>query len=479
MQSYLTKSKYLNGLHCHKRLWTEAKHPERVAAPPESLQRIFDQGIEVGVQARGEFPEGVLVDTASSIDSVERTQEAIKSGASCIFEATFVYDDILVRCDILQKDSDSWRIIEVKASTKVKDEYLDDLAIQKYVLAGYGLIVSGTELMHINRDCVYPDLSDLFIIEDVTLEVEQLMSDVPSHVKAFKAILGDDVEPNVLIGNHCKSCPVKGYCWESVPERSIFTIPRISAAKVTELVAKDMLNLNALPTDYALTAKQRAYVDTVLSGQPDIDSDAIKRRLSTLQYPIHFLDFETYNPAVPEFDGLRPYQQYPFQYSCHIWQSDGVVTHCEYLHTDTTDPRSPFLKSLLNHISNEGSVVVYSAPFERKVLADLAQSFPKHSAALQSILSRLWDQLEIFKKHYKHPSFGGSNSLKKVLPVLVPSHGYQDLNTQDGVAAQAVWSLMIHTTSQAEKSVMISDLKAYCEMDTRAMVEIHKVLLRL
>ncbi len=480
MQNYLTKSKYLSGLQCHKRLWTEEKHPERAAAISMSRQRIIDQGIEVGVQARGHFSEGVLIDTASSVDSVKQTQETIRSGISCVFEATFVFDDILVRCDILQKDSNSWRIIEVKTSTKVKDEHLSDLAVQKHVLAGQGLPISGTGLMHINRECVYPDLSNLFTIEDVTVQVDQLMDDVPSHLKIFKMILGGDVEPNVLIGNQCDkpyTCPVKDYCWQSVPERSIFTIPRIHHTKKTDLVKRGIFSLYDLPDNYPLTPPQRTYVNGVLSGQPEIDNDAIKRQLSELKYPIHFLDFETYSPAIPRFDGLRPYPQFPFQYSCHTWQSDGVVTHCEYLHTDTTDPRLPLLKSLLDHISDDGSVVVYHASFERDRLNDLAQSFPEHSTALQSIASRLWDQEKIFIDHYKHPSFGGSSSIKKVLPVLVPSLGYQNLNIQDGDDAQAVWNLMINTTSEAEKSDMIRHLRAYCEMDTLAMVEIHKVLL--
>jgi len=479
MQNYLTKSKYLSGLQCHKRLWTEEKHPERVAAISRSQQRIIDQSIEVGVQARGHFSEGVLIDTASPVDSVKQTQEAIRSGISCVFEASFVFDDIWVRCDILQKDSNSWRIIEVKASTKVKEEYLPDLAVQKHVLAGQGLPISGTGLMHINAECVSPDLSNLFIIEDVTVRVDQLMGDVPSHVKTFKMILGGD-EPNILIGKQCNKpnpCPIKDYCWESVPERSIFTIPRISNSKVTDLVTRGIFSLYDLPANYPLTPTQRAYVNGVLSGQPEIDNDAIKRRLSELKYPIHFLDFETYNPAIPRFNGLRPYQQFPFQYSCHTWQLDGVVTHCEYLHTDTTDPRFPLLKSLLDHISNGGSVIVYHAPFERRILDDLAQSFPEHFTALQSINSRLWDQLAIFREHYKHPSFGGSNSIKKVFPVLVPSLHYQNLNIQDGEDAQAIWNLMINTTSEEEKRDMIRDLRAYCEMDTLAMVEIHKVLL--
>jgi hypothetical protein len=482
MVNYLTKSKYLSGLQCHKRLWYEKNYPGRAAAISRSQQRIFDQGREVGVLARDHFPGGMLIDATGPVESVEQTKEAIRRGISCIFEASFIFNGIWVRCDILQRDSNSWRIIEVKASTKVKEEYLPDLAVQKHVLTGRGVPISGTQLMHINRECVYPDLSNLFIIEDVTDQVDQLMGNVPNYIETFKTILDGDVEPKVLIGTQCDKpnpCPFKVYCWESVPERSIFTIPNLRKNKKTELVERGIFSLYDIPADFPLTQKQRAYVNSVLDDQSDIDNEAIKRQLSDLEDPIHFFDFETYNPAVPRFKGLGPYQQFPFQYSCHILQPDGVVTHHEYLHTDTTDPRLPLVESLLDHISNVGSVIVYSASFERTILEGLAQSFPEHSVALQSIISRLWDQMVIFRNHYKHPGFGGSKSLKDVLPVLVPSLSYQNLDIQEGEYAQAVWDLMINTTSEEEKSERIRHLKEYCEMDTRAMVEIHKALLQL
>ena len=482
MVNYLTKSKYLSGLQCHKRLWYEKNHPERATAISRSQQRIFDQSKEVGVLARDHFSEGELIDTASPVDAVRQTEEAMRHGGSCIFEASFAFNDILVQCDIFQKDSNSWRIIEVKASTKVKEEYLPDLAVQKYVLTGRGVPISGTQLMHINQKCVYPDLSNLFVIEDVTDQVDQLMGNVPNYIETFKTILDGDVEPKILIGTQCDKpnrCPFKAYCWESVPEHSIFTIPNLRKNKKTELVEKDIFSLYDIPADFPLTQKQRAYVNSVLDDQPEIDNEAIKRQLSDLEYPIHFFDFETYNPAVPRFQGLSPYQQFPFQYSCHILQPDGVVTHHEYLHTDPTDPKLPLVESLLDHISNVGSVIVYSASFECGILEDLARSFPEHSAALQSIISRLWDQLAIFRNHYKHPGFGGSNSLKNVLPVLVPSLSYQNLDIQEGEDAQAVWDLMIKATSEEEKSDMIRHLKTYCKMDTLAMVKIHKALLEL
>ena len=494
MQNYLTKSRYLYGLQCHKRLWNEIRHQERATDISISQQRRFDQGKEVGILARDYFCDGVLIDAMDPLVSVKQTEQAIKRGASCIFEASFIFNDVLVKCDILQKDTDSWRIVEVKTSTVnqtvreskiVREEYLHDLAIQKYVLTGQGLSISNTQLMLINsRECFCPDLSNLFIIQDATDQVNELMDDVDSTVETFKSILNGNDEPQVLIGEHCDkpySCPFKEeHCWTAVPEKSIFTIPRLSWGKKNELIKTGIFSLEDVPTDYPLSQKQRTYVNSMLDAQPIISIVGIKSLLSDLEYPIHFLDFETDNPPIPRFDGLRPYQQFPFQYSCHVLQSDGALTHHEYLHTDMSDPRKPLLESLLNHVSDRGSVVVYNVGFERGVLKDLAISFPEHAAILESIIDRLWDQLVIFQNHYKHPDFGGSNSLKDVLPVLVPSLCYEDLDVvQDGLEAQAVWDMMIHTENETEKSEMIEHLKAYCELDTLATVKIHKVLCEL
>ena len=477
----LTKSKYLHGLQCHKRLWYEQNHPCRATPTSKSQQQLIDQGGEVGRLARDHFPEGRLIDARDPVESVKQTQEAIRSGIPYIFEASFIFNDIWVRCDILEKDSNSWKIIEVKASNEVKKEHLPDLAIQKHVLTEYGIPITGTKVMHTNRECVYPNLSNLFVTEDVTDQVDPLMNDVPNNIETFKTILAEDVEPEVSIGEQCEKphrCPFKEYCWKDVPEHSIFTIPRLRRDKKTELVDRDSLSIHDLPDDFRLTENQRAHVDMVLNNQPEIDNEAIRSLLSELEYPIHFFDFETSNPAIPRFEGLKLFRHFPFQYSCHILQSDGSLTHHGYLHADKTDPRLPLIESLLNDICDVGSVVVYHASFECQRLKELAQYFPERSAALQSIISRLWDQELIFKRHYKPPGFYGSTSLKYVLPVLVPWLSYEDLDIQEGNDAQAVWDVMIEITNEAEKNDMINHLKEYCKRDTLATVEIRKALLR-
>ena len=200
--------------------------------------------------------------------------------------------------------------------------------------------------------------------------------------------------------------------------------------------------------------------------------------LDRLQYPLYFLDFETFGPAVPRFDGLHPYEQYPFQYSCHIMDADQHVTHKEYLHTDKTDPRLPLAGSLIDTLEDAGTIVAYNAGFEKGVIAKLATVSPQYSKELEAINKRFWDQLNIFRRYYSDYRFKGSNGLKSVLPVVVPGMGYSNLDVQEGSQAQLVWGQMINQADDKKKDVLIQHLLEYCRLDTLAMVEMHKVLMK-
>ena len=480
MPSYLTTAQYLNGIHCLKRLWYEEKHTEKAAPISLFQQKLFDQRKEIKTLAYSQFPEGVHIDAENPDVAVRQTKSAMRRGESCLFNAAFRSNGAFVQCDILQKDKKGGRIIEIRVSKKIKKEYLLKLALQKYILDTSDIPISATQLMLLNEACVYPDLSNLFVFEDVTDKVNLLKREVPDYLQTFKTILDREVEPNVLIGkNLCNQpyrCPFKTSCWAFVPKNSVFTIPKIKDPEATLLAENGIFHLSDLPSDFPLTPAQSIYVNSVLENKPTNDSAAIRRELANLQYPIHFLDFETDRPAIPRFDGFKVYAEFPFQYSCHVLQSDGVVTHHEYLHTDTTDPRPLLLKSLLAHISDRGSIVVYNLSLERRILRGLAESFPEYASALQSIIKRLWDQLTTLRKHYEHPDFCGSKSLKSVLPVLVPSLSYKTLDIQAGGDAPAVWNLMLSANNETETQEWDQCLRAYCKLDTLAMVEIHKVL---
>lgn len=477
----LSKSKYLSGLQCHKRLWLEIHKPELAPPPPPGQQRIFDQGTAIGEMAREEFPDGVLIeaDHLNIPVAIKQTVEALDNSADVIFECCFIYDDILVRPDIiLRNDLGSWNLIEVKSSTSVKEVNINDVAVQTWVLQGSGLEVKRAFLKHINRDCMYPDLSNLFKTEDITELVETVMPTVPEKLSEYKSLL-DNSEPDIPIGQHCSKpydCPFVSYCWRDVPDHSIFNISRLRWSVKERLLAENKITIDKLPADFSLNDNQLKYVESFETKKPIIDRNGIKEELDKLESPLYFLDFETDNPAVPRFDGMHPFEHFPFQYSCHILNESGNLEHIEFLHDSESDPRRPLVESLIKIIGETGSIIVYNAGFEKGVLSKLAQWYPEYDELLLSVIDRLWDQLDIFKKYYTDYRFKGSNSLKNVLPVIVPSMSYNNLAVSDGTEAQVAWNEMIRLTESKERDKLENKLKKYCGQDTLAMVEIHKYL---
>jgi len=483
MKPVLSKSKYLTGLNCTKALWLGAHEPKRAAPPSVFQQHLFRQGREVGLRAQAEFPGGLLIRAPSSAaaKAVRDTREALDAGADVLFEAAFMYDDILVRVDVLKRNDKGWEILEVKSTTRVKEEHLPDVAVQRYVLAGSGLEVRSARLMHLNRECVYPELSDLFVREDLGDRLKEHAAEVAGNVRAFKQILALANCPEIRIGPHCTrpyECPFKAYCWRHVPRVSIFNIPRLSERNAEELVSKDILSVEDIPAGYPLSAGQERFVALQRSRRPDIDWPAIRAELETLEFPLYFLDFETDSPALPRFEGLRPFDKLPFQYSCHILQADGRLESCGYLHTDASDPRPPLARSLAARIGPRGRLVAYNAAFEKQVLIALSEQVPGLKAELLDLGGRLWDLLDIFRLHYADPRFEGSNSIKNVLPVLVPRLSYDSLSVRNGSDAQAVWNRLIRLEEGGQKFRLKRNLEAYCSQDTLAMVEIHRVLVR-
>jgi hypothetical protein len=478
----LTKSHYLAYRQCPKLFWLAIRQPELAAPPDPAERRRLEAGQAVDRLARQQFADGRPIPyRPHPADMAELTAVAIANGATTLFQATFAPDDLLVKTDILTRDGAGWRLIEAKSSTSYKpEEHLPDVAFQLYALRRAGLPVTAVSLMHLNRDCRHPDLADLFQLTDVTAEAEAHLPEIETAVAEMRRLLAQPAAPDVPIGRHCEKphrCPFHGRCWQGVVGWTIYDIPYLKRPVEQKLEAADIRYAADIPAAFPLGDKRAAaFVARVNERQIEIDAAAIRAALDELVYPLYFFDFETIDYAVPQFPGCRPYQQVPFQYSCHILTADGRLTHCDYLHLDADDPRPALTAALLAHIGPTGSLVAYNIPFERGVLRHLAEQFPAQADRLNDMADRLWDQLPIFRQHYAHYGFARSNSLKAVLPVLVPTMDYAGLDVQNGTQAQVVWETMIGAGDTAVQERLAAQLRAYCEQDTLAMVEIHRAL---
>lgn len=481
----LSKSKFLSGLQCHKRLYLEIHQPHLATPPDAGTQAMLDMGTEIGELARQRCPGGRLV-TAGYRQTEAALAETARliddPSVPSIFEGAFLADGTLIRVDILERAATddgrtAWRLIEVKSSTKVKDVHLNDLAIQHHVLLGAGLSVVGVGLMHINTNYVYPggaiDLAQLFVIEDLSETISSRRAAVPQLVSAMHALMREPAPPVIEPGGHCHQpyeCPFWAHCTQEKPARWIHYLPG-SKQVVSRLETEGITTIDDIPEGTTLTAVQKKVKDNV-----EWVSTKLSQSLRSIVYPVHHLDFETVMLAVPRFPGTRPYQALPVQWSNHIEQEDGALRHEEFLHVESSDPRQVLAEALIESLRDRGSICVYS-PYERSIIEQLAAAFPSYRQALMAIAKRLWDLHPIVRDHYYHPRFGGSYSLKEVLPALAPVLSYEDLGIKEGgQAASAYYRMVFVETDWIERAKIQEALLAYCKRDTLAMVELRRAL---
>jgi len=483
----LSKTQYLRGLQCHKSLWLHHFRPDLRAPVSPGLQHIFDQGRAVGELARRCFPGGVLVkaDHRRIPEALQETAAALQRGAKALFEPAFIHDDVLARPDILVQAEGGWDLIEVKGSTDVKEVYLPDTAAQRFAVAGSGLKVRRILLMHVDNGYVRRGVVDprkFFRTEDVTAVCAPHLKELSGKLAAMQAALAGGDMPDIDIGAHCSTpydCDFRDFCWKHVPDYSVYDLKRADFATITELRHLGVMRLEDIPPAFGLTDSQEIQVRVAKSGEPHIDGPGIRKCLQGLVYPLYFLDFETVAPAIPPYDGLRPFQPLPFQASLHVQaEPGGKAEHLEYLGEPKSDPRPGLVAFLVKSIGPDGSVVAYNASFEGGRLAELAAAFPKQAKALTGIQKRLWDLIVPFRSSlFVHPDMRGSASMKAVLPALAPGMGYEHLDISDGeMAFLAYAALTTGKTSAAQAKKTMTALREYCGQDTLGMVEILRVL---
>lgn len=476
----LTKSRYVQGIQCHKNLFLQVHDPTLADPTPSSTQLAFDFGRKVGRFAHTYFSGGTLIeeDYLHTEEALESTRRTIENGCKLIYEGAFVHDDILIRTDILKRESNgSWKLIEVKASTEIKEHYRHDLAIQVHVLEGAGLTISSASILYLNSNCTHPNMKNIFRISNETESIKMHRGRVKAELEAQRRMLAATTPPEIDIGPHCSNpheCSFKGHCWQHIPKHSVFELYRLEGERKFEFYRHGLIELRQLSGQgERFTDIQLLQIRSVISGRPEINRRGLRLLLGKLSYPIYFLDFETLGLPIPQHKGLRPYEQFPFQYSCHILQKDGQLEHKEFLWTENTDPRPALAASLAEHLGSSGSIIAHNASFEMGIIRGLAAAHPKCRRTLEIALRRFWDLKETFPKYVYHPDFHGSMSLKKVLPALVPEMTYEGMEVADGSDAQSAYVKIINPdTPREERDALIKNLLTYCAQDTLAMVKI-------
>lgn len=489
----LSKSDYTTYLKNPAWLWIK-KHAKTILPPIDpATQAIFDTGHEFEQYAEALFPGGVTLgfnDYDEYVSLPERTNQALEEGVLTIFQGRFEHEQLTFICDVIQvvegKEVD---LIEIKSSTSAKPEHIVDLAFQMVVLEKCGFTVREISVIHVNNQYVRNGAIDARSITaktDVTESVKaardftlqkidealetMALSECPdiSPIYADSKSFGEWIE----IYKHLKN-PKPG---------SIFDLCQMDAKTLQNLQTNNITLMKDIPADFVLKPKQRLQVEALHQGRPTIHTDKIKEFLDSFTYPLYFFDYETLGSLVPYFDGLKPYQQLPFQYSLHILDSpDAELRHEEFLHRDSANPAKPLTEALISHIGDSGTVITWNMGFEKSCNSLIGSLVLEHAEFYDKLNNRIVDLMTPFSSNwYVDADFCGSASIKKVLPVLVPELSHKMLDISDGATAQRLWmEAVLDGKRPDEKEIILSDLLEYCKLDTLAMVEIYNVLRKL
>lgn len=485
----LSKSKLIAWRQCPRRLWLEVHEPE-LREDSTGAEARMEAGNELGRLARKLYDpdgRGETIDAqAIGFGPALERSKAVLAEVKPVFEAGYVAKGGLAFADVMlpvgDKRPPDWRMVEVKSSTSVKDYHRDDAAIQAYIARAAGVPLKAIAVAHIDNAFVYPgedDYSGLIVEEDLTEETSARAGEVAQWIEEAQKVAALAKEPSVRTGGHCSTpfaCGFYHHCSaaEPQPEMPVDWLPRLQTREVKDFIeTKSITDLREVP-DELLNEIQLRVKKATISGKPFFDKNGAARELGGRGMPASFLDFETVQFTIPVWQGTRPYQQLPFQFSLHKLGADGKLDHAEFLDLSGADPCEAFADTLIGSCDGKGPVYVYNAQFEAGRIRDLGQRFPRKARPLDAIAQRMVDVLPVARRYYYHPGQQGSWSIKAVLPGMVPELDYDKLSgVKDGAMASAAYLEAIRPTTTPERREQIRrELLEYCWLDTYALVRV-------
>ena len=492
----LSKSKYCKCVQCEKILWLEKYKPE--CAKDDDNGAIVANGWKVGELARKLFPNHVDIAYNEDLSvMIEKTQQLMLDKPNIIAEASFSYKNNFCSVDILKNDEDGVEIYEVKSSTEVKAIYYDDVAYQYFVLSSLGLNVKKAAIVYLNNETYIRgkelDINQLFNIEDITFDVELKQNEVKNNINMINTLMEAqkrDNGPKTDIGIHCfdpDTCLFWDYCTQNLPKPNVFDIVLMKNDKKFEKYHDGIVSFEDLENDDDFTTPRFVeQVDFELHDRnPKIETEAINEILDSLKYPLYFIDYETFQYAIPEIEGTKAYQQIPFQYSLHIIREKGApLEHKEFLaEAEDENMVRDFAESMIKDMPENGSVIIYNSSFEPARNREIGEMYPDLKEDMERFNANMVDLMVPFRsRNYYTKEMEGSYSIKKVLPALYPGDDELDYSKlsliHKGDEASHAFLILKEKTPEEQDEIRKALLK-YCELDTYAMVKIWEKFLEV
>ena len=475
----LSKSSFVRSVQCLKSFHLYKHHYYLKDPLSKDKQAIFSRGIDVGQLAQQLFPGGTDVSPSSIREfdkSVEHTKQLIDSGTTVIYEAAFIFNEVLVAVDLLVKENNQWFAFEVKSSLKISGAYVLDASLQYYVIKNCLPELEDFFIVTLNPDYGLNEelkIQELFRKKSVLVDAKRNLQFIENRIISAKTIIENPKIPDIKVGAHCFKpyvCDFFGSCWKSIPEKNIFSLNSLGIEKQMELYnegvidLKDVTNFSGIPE--LLQQQIKSYQQQTLI----INKDKITDFIQEVNYPVAFFDIELYTPAVPVFNGTKPYQQLPFLFSVHLLNGQNLELKHDYFYAQPgNDPREDFVLACIEKLKDVNTIIVYDDNLERNVINALIKYFPQHQTALEKIRNKIIDIAPVFTQlNYFNPSSIGSFTLKNLSLKITGENLFDPLQISSGTQASYTYNALQKEENEILKKTAEHDLVEYCKADTYA-----------
>lgn len=368
MTHILSKSTYIKGLQCEKALYMFKKHPYLRDKLSLEQRAIFKRGTDVGILARELFPGGENMTPASPTlfsKMHEKTLENMKNpNINVMYEAIFIHNETLIMLDILVRDGNKWKAIEVKSSMTISDTYKRDAALQYYVLKGCNIDISDIQLMYINGNYIRDkelDLSQLFICESVKEYAENHLHEIEDKINHFKDIISKDKSPYINIGAHCFSpykCDFHGHCWKKTPDNSFLHISACDNNSLFNAYNNGITNNEGFKKIIDPLSLEMQQIDALEQNTYYIDYKKFYKLVEKRTESTAFLNILFQKPAVPLLEGHKPYQEIMLAFSILNGEDNKTTNwHC----LDDISKMHVGIKILSDELKHYDKVIYFSS----------------------------------------------------------------------------------------------------------------------
>ena len=474
--SPISKSAFIKAEQCLKHFYLYKNHPYLRDKFSKEKQLIFKRGTDVGIFAQQLFPNGIDVTIGEKRNQelfAQKTQDLINEGVTTIYEATFIYDNLLVMVDILQKHGDNWKAYEVKSSLKITETYVKDACFQYFVIKNCLPNLTEFNLLTLNPKYVLEgslDISQLFRTTSIMRDAVKNIDYFAHKSQIAKLVLEQGKIPDIKIGAHCfqpYTCDFLGTCWKDTQDSSsIFSIGKLSKQALFEFYDNNIKHIDEIDLNTIEKKEIKIQIIAAKTQIEQIEKQPLTTFLSDIKTPVCSLDIEVWMPAIPFYQGTKPFQLIPFLFSM-IHEENGSIKKYSYFKPIESDFRKDFLEAIISYTKPFASILMFDKSLEENILNQLVELFPEYGKDIIELKSKIIDLAEpIQKGNYYHPEMKGNFTLKSLAPIVNQTLGFHTLDVQSGISAMYIYESLLLEGNVIEKENIKQQLIDYCEMDS-------------